>query len=206
VKPIHQLFWVALVALSISACASDAGSQANERVPGLPATELKPPRPALDSSRMGGYSSPDFNGQDPMFSEIDVELKYGPKRTPIIGDEITMAFVVQVKDPKWHLYSARKDGKIAYNPTVLELFPEECKGMELVGDMSEDRPIKEYEDKLLGGTIREMDNVKVTFSQRFKITGPEVTISGQFSGQYCNPGGACKFFKFPLEWNIKALK
>lgn len=148
--------------------------------------------------------APTFNGKDPNFKEATVKLAVSPAGPYKVGDIITLTFDAHVVEDGWHLYSARKDGNIAYNATELFIFDEESQGIKLSGSMSENRKPREREDEIMGGTIRDFAEHDVRFTQKLKVTGPKVKLVGEFVYQFCTDAGMCKFPKLPLEWAFSA--
>lgn len=146
--------------------------------------------------------APVFNGRDSRFSEVSVELGVNPASGYKDGDEVTLTFKARVEVDGWHLYSARRDGEIAYNPTELIVYEDETKGVSKVGDMVEDKVAKERMDDLLDGLVRDFSEKEVVFTQKVKVEGEAPVLVGELSFQYCNPEGACKFAKLPVEWAV----
>ena len=148
--------------------------------------------------------APVFEGKMKGYEEVEVSLSTNPVSGIKVCDFVTLNFKAHLLADGWHLYSARRDGKIAYNPTELILFEEECKGVRLCGNMKENKKPGEVFDDIMDGLIRDFKEHEVIFSQRVRITGPDVVLSGEFSGQYCTDAGMCKFMKLPIEWRFKA--
>lgn len=150
--------------------------------------------------------APKFNGKDPLYSEVEVAFDYSPKTNLKVGDIVTVQFKAKLLVDGWHLYSSRRDGNTAYQPTELAIFDDESKGIKLSGGMTENRKAQEREDELMGGLIRDFKEHDVTFTQKLKITGKDVVLVGEFAGQYCTEAGMCKFMKAPLEWKFTAAE
>ena len=98
--------------------------------------------------------APKFQGKDPNTNEADFALVTAIPKELCIGDVVTFTFKGKVNIEGWHLYSARQDGNIAYNPTMLEIFADESKGIKLKGKMSENHKAEEVNDEIMGGFIR----------------------------------------------------
>ena len=158
-------------------------------------------------SHLGLAQAPTFQSRVKDYNELEVLMDYAPKSGWKVGDVVTFQFKARILDHAWHAYSCRQDGKIAYQPTEMFLFADECKGVKLSGKMTENLKPHEREDKIMEGLIRDFKEHEVTFTQKVKITGKEVVLSGEFSIQYCTMGdmGQCKVFKSPLEWRFTAL-
>jgi thiol:disulfide interchange protein len=147
---------------------------------------------------------PTFNGKDKFTTEAEFALVTAVPKELCVGDVVTFTFKGKINTGGWHLYSSRTDGNIAYNPTMLEIFMDESKGIKLKGAMTENHKADEVDDKLMGGFIRSFHEKQVDFTQKLEITGPDVVLVGQFSSQTCTEEGMCKFLKLPIEWRIKA--
>jgi thioredoxin-related protein len=147
---------------------------------------------------------PTFSGKDKFTTEAEFALVTAVPKELCVGDVVTFIFKGKINTDGWHLYSSRTDGNIAYNPTMLEIFMDESKGIKLKGAMSENHKADEVDDKLMGGYIRSFHEKQVDFTQKLEITGPDVVLVGQFSSQTCTEEGMCKFLKLPIEWRIKA--
>ena len=120
---------------------------------------------SLDSWSQG----PVFNGKDPNASEVEVSMTFSKYPKDIcVGDEVTICFTGKVVTPGWHLYSSRTDGNISYKPTEFFIFQEDSKGAELSGKMTENKKPREYEDELMGGTIRDFKEKEVTWCQKVR--------------------------------------
>ncbi len=145
-----------------------------------------------------------FNGKDPKVPQAEFSLVISKTKDICVGDVITLTFKGKSNMDGWHLYSSRADGKTAYNPTMLDVFKEESKGMKLKGKMTENHKPIEIEDELMGGTIREFHEKQVDFSQRIEITGPDVVIVGKFEAQTCKDNEGCFFLKPDFKWSFKA--
>lgn len=124
-----------------------------------------------------------------------------------VGDVVTLRFKTKVVESGWHLYSSsQKNGddgsEIAYRPTQYFPFDDKTKGIKLVGVMAENvKPKSEYDD-LMEGTIRKFkESDEVTFSQKFKITEENFTLSGEFVYQICQDDGMCKFPNAIIDWS-----
>lgn len=185
------LFLAGLLAMGLSACtpAAEPASTTTD----TPATAAPAPTPA------GG---PVFDGPNQMFTEIDVRFSVSPTSGWKVGDVVTLTFATEVMEEGWHLYSALDEGDMAYNPTQLVVFPDETKGFELVGKMTENAKPVERQDAALGGLVREFKEKQVTFTQQAKITDPQAVLASEFHIQYCRDG-MCKFAKLPLEWTLQ---
>ena len=151
---------------------------------------------------------PNFNGKDANTPEAEFSMTVSKSAENIcVGDEVTVTFTGKINTKGWHLYSARQDGNISYNPTELFLFDDESKGGGLSGKMTENKKPHSYEDELMGGTIREFKEQEIKFTQKIKITDPDVNLSGEFSAQTCctpEMGGMCKFLKLDWSWKFTA--
>lgn len=145
--------------------------------------------------------APDFTGKDPNTTEGTFKLQFSKTSGYCIDDVFTAHFTGEVQDG-WHLYSARKDGEIMYNPTELVIFEDESAGIALVGKMTENKTPREYEDTLMGGTIRDFKEHKVKFSQKMKFTERNVNVVGELAAQICTDAGICKFLRLPFEWKL----
>lgn len=157
----------------------------------------------------GAWSQgPVFTGKDANASEVEVSMTFSKYPKDIcVGDEVTLCFTAKVVEPGWHLYSSRTDGNISYKATEFFIFKEDSKGASLSGKMTENKKPKEYEDELMGGTIREFKEHEVTYCQKIKITEENVDIEAEFAFQFCvapEKGGMCKFLNLPFEWEFKA--
>lgn len=163
---------------------------------------------ALSSLTGVAQDVPAFEGQDPNTPEASFTMtvsKYA--RDLCVGDEVTVCFTGKINSPGWHLYSSRADGEISYNPTELYLYEDESKGAALSGKMTENKKPREYEDELMGGTIRDFKEKEVKFCQKIKITEVNVDLVGELSAQTCvdpDQGGMCKFLKLPFSWKFTA--
>lgn len=147
---------------------------------------------------------PKFQGKDPNTNEAEFALVTAIPKELCVGDVVTFTFKGKVNIEGWHLYSSRQDGNIAYNPTMLEIFEDESKGIKLKGKMSENHKAEEVNDEIMGGFIRSFHEKQVDFTQKLEITGPEVVLVGQLSAQTCTEEGMCKFLKLPIEWKVTA--
>lgn len=147
---------------------------------------------------------PKFEGKDKFTTEAEFSLLASIPKDLCVGDAVTFTFKGKINTEGWHLYSSRADGNIAYNPTALEIFEDESKGIRLKGRMSENHKPDEVEDDIMGGWIRSFHEKQVDFTQKLEITGPEVVLVGQLSAQTCTEEGMCKFLKLPIEWTVKA--
>lgn len=147
---------------------------------------------------------PKFQGKDPNTNEAEFALVTAIPKELCVGDVVTFTFKGKVNIEGWHLYSSRQDGNIAYNPTMLEIFEDESKGIKLKGKMSENHKAEEVNDEIMGGFIRSFHEKQVDFTQKLEITGPEVVLVGQLSAQTCTSEGMCKFLKLPIEWKVSA--
>jgi thiol:disulfide interchange protein len=148
--------------------------------------------------------APKFAGKDANTPESEFSLATSIPKELCVGDVVTFRFKGKVNVDGWHLYSSRDDGNIAYNPTALEIFAEESKGIKLKGKMTENHKAQEVEDELMGGFIRSFHEKQVEFTQKLEITGPEVVLEGQLSAQTCTDAGMCKFLKLGIEWRATA--
>ena len=124
-----------------------------------------------------------------------------------VGDVFTISFKGHVKQPGWHLYSTQPaPNGMGYNPTRFEFIAEESKGIKISGQMSENpRPVSLWDD-LMRDSLRYFREHDVTFDQKFKITGSEVKLIGEFSYQICvdpEGGGQCRFLALPFEYSFK---
>lgn len=147
---------------------------------------------------------PTFEGKDKYTTEAEFALVAAIPKDLAVGSVVTFTFKGKINTDGWHLYSSRTDGNTAYNPTILELFDDECKGIKLKGKMTENHKPDEVEDELMGGTVRSFHEKQVDFTQKLEITGTEVVLVGQLSAQTCTEAGMCKFLKLPVEWRITA--
>lgn len=145
-----------------------------------------------------------FVGKDPKVPQAECVLVVSKSKDYHVGDVITLTFRLQSKMEGWHLYSSRADGNTAYNPTKLDIYMDESKGVKLKGPMTENATPKEYEDELLGGTIREFHEKEVIFTQKIEVTGPDVVVTGLFEAQTCKDMDGCLFLKLPFNWSFKA--
>jgi hypothetical protein len=178
---------VSLLGMGLCACSSDNSVQGTTPPP----TENAPQNPGL----------PVVDDRAGLYKEIDVDLQINPSSALKPGDEVTFTYKVAVLEDGWHLYSARTDGDIGYNPTELTLFADESKGFEKLGDMTENATATEWQDPDLG-LIRDFKEKEVTFTQKLKVTAEDAVLVGEFATQYCREG-MCKFAKFPVEWALK---
>lgn len=155
-----------------------------------------------------GQDVPKFEGSDPLTPEASFSMTVSKYAKDLcVGDVVTVCFTGKVHSPGWHLYSSSTEGNISYNATELYFYPEESKGAELSGKMTENKKPREYEDELMGGTIRDFKEKEVKFFQKIKITSEDVSIEGELSAQTCvdpDQGGMCKFLKLPFSWKFKA--
>jgi|GEM_PF-2640583 len=189
-KQVRLLFWFGCM-MVLQACSSE-GAQTTESKTTAESTTNQVLPDGLQ-----------FNGNDALYQEISVQLSVQPQGPWKVGQDVKLSFKTKaIAD--WHLYSARKDGKIAYNPTEVVLFEEDCRGVRLSGDMAEDKVAQERQDPTLGGLVRDFKDGEVTFSQSLTITDAACKLSGEFAGQVCTDAGVCKFFKFPIEWKFEA--
>jgi thiol:disulfide interchange protein len=147
---------------------------------------------------------PQYAGKDPQCTEAEFPLVTAVPKELCVGDEVTFTFKGKILVDGWHLYSARKDGNIAYNPTELEIFEDESKGIKHKGNMAENHKADEVDDEIMGGWIRSFHEKQVDFTQKLEITGPDVVLVGQLSAQVCTDAGLCKFLKLPIKWQVKA--
>lgn len=145
-----------------------------------------------------------FTGKDPLTTEAEFSLTLSKTSDFCVGDVIKACFKGHINTDGWHLYSSRDDGNISYNPTMLEVFPEESSGIELSGKMTEDKKPREKEDELMGGTIRDFAEHEVTFCQDLKITATNVNLVSELAAQTCTDAGMCKFLRLPFEWKFTA--
>jgi thiol:disulfide interchange protein DsbD len=122
-----------------------------------------------------------------------------------VGDVVTLNFTGK-PEANWHLYSSRKDGEIAYNPTELFLFADEgSKGIALSGGMKENKAAHEEEDELMGGIVRHWENgEEVVFSQNVKITGTDINAIGELAFQCCMSDGQCIRGQGKFTWKTTA--
>jgi hypothetical protein len=185
-------FFAALMGLGLTAC-----TPAAEPAQGAPADSAATSAPA--PAPAGG---PVFEGPSQLFKEIDVRFTVSPASGWQVGDVVTLTFAAEVMEEGWHLYSALDEGDMAYNPTQLVVFPDETKGFELVGKMTESAKPIERHDPTLGGLVREFKEKQVTFTQQVKLTAPQAVLASEFHIQYCRDG-MCKFAKLPLEWTLQ---
>lgn len=147
---------------------------------------------------------PTFDGKDKFTTEAEFALVTAVPKELCVGDVVTFTFKGKINTDGWHLYSARTDGNIAYNPTMLEIFMDESKGIKLKGAMTENHKADEVDDEIMMGLVRSFHEKQVDFTQKLEITGPDVVLVGQLSAQTCTSDGMCKFLKLPIEWRIKA--
>jgi cytochrome c biogenesis protein CcdA/thioredoxin-related protein len=149
-------------------------------------------------------TGPVFSGKDPDAPHAEFPLVVSKTKDICVGDVITLTFRGKILTDGWHLYSSRDDGNIAYNPTMLDLFTDESKGVKLKGKMTENHKPNEVDDEIMGGIVRDFHEKQVDFSQRIEITGPNVVLKGVFSVQFCDPAGMCMFPKIPISWVFTA--
>lgn len=147
---------------------------------------------------------PEFSGKDPLTNEAEFSLSLSKSKGICVGDVITLTFKGKINVEGWHLYSARTDGEISYNPTMLDVFDDESKGAKKKGKMSENKKPDEREDDILGGIIRDFHEKEVIFTQKIEITSKDVHIVAELSAQTCTSEGMCKFLKLPFEWKFTA--
>lgn len=151
---------------------------------------------------------PKFSGSEPNAPEVTFSMTLDKYAKDLkVGDVVTVCFKGSIQADGWHLYSSNASGNISYNPTELAFFDDETKGAELKGSMTENKKPHEYEDELMGGTIRDFKEREVTFCQKIKITAADVDIVGELAAQICvdpDKGGMCKFLNLPFTWKFKA--
>ena len=159
------------------------------------------------SGSLFGQDVPSFQGADPRTPEAAFTVTTSHYAKDLkVGDEVTLCFKGKILVDGWHLYSARADGDIGYKATSLFFFEEDTKGAELVGNMSENKKPREYDDEIMG-LIRDFKEKEVTFCQKIKITSTDVSIEGELSAQTCvdpEKGGMCKFLQLPFTWKFTA--
>lgn len=146
---------------------------------------------------------PDFTGKDPLTDEAEFSMTISKSSDFCVGDVVKVCFKGKINTDGWHLYSARDDGNISYNPTMLDVFLDESKGIKLKGKMTENKTPREKEDELMGGLIRDFKEHEVTFCQNLEITAENVEVIAELSAQTCTDAGMCKFLKLPFEWRPK---
>lgn len=161
--------------------------------------------PAEVSTPTTGNSGPQLDYSTSLETEWTVELsqKEGYK----VGDNFTIHFQAKVIDPNWHIYSSIPSEEMAYTPTEFALFEDEAADIEKVGGMTENVAPKEEFDEIMEGTVRYFTEKEVTFSQEFKISGPNPVISGEVFGQICldpEAGGQCKPLRLPFSYQFSA--
>lgn len=140
-------------------------------------------------------------GPTSLYKEVGIDFQFTPGSGNKTGSEVTFTCKVTVLEDGWHLYSARTDGDIGYNPTELTLFADESKGIELSGTMAENATAIDHQDPQLG-LVREFKEKEVIFTQQLKLSADDAVLSGEFAIQYCRDG-MCKFGKFPVAWAAK---
>ena len=151
---------------------------------------------------------PKFEGTNPNAPEVAFSMtidKYAKDLS--VGDVVTVCFKGTILVDGWHLYSSSKKGNISYNATELLFFEEDSKGAVVSGNMTENKKPHEYEDELMGGTIRDFKEKEVTFCQKIKITDKDVDVEGELAAQICvapEKGGMCKFLNLPFTWKFTA--
>ena len=153
---------------------------------------------------VNAQNAPSFSGKDPLTNEAEISLSLSKTKDICVGDVITLNFKGKVNIEGWHLYSAREDGEISYNATMLDIFADESKGAKKKGKMTENKKADEFEDELLGGLIRQFHEKEVIFSQKIEITSKDVNLVAELSAQTCTSEGMCKFLKLPFEWTFTA--
>jgi Disulphide bond corrector protein DsbC len=181
---ISAFLLVGLLALSACGPASTSTTTAPQGDSPAPNTGIAP---------AGGPAS--------LYKEVGIDFQFTPGSGNKVGSEVTFTCKVTVLEDGWHLYSARTDGDIGYNPTELILFADESKGIELLGTMAENATAIDHQDPQLG-LVREFKEKEVTFTQQLKLTADGATLGGEFAVQYCRDG-MCKFGKFPVAWAAK---
>ena len=108
-----------------------------------------------------------------------VHWKYSTKK--ISNCEYDLVFSATIDEP-WHVYAIAKPEKGAPNPTVISL--DKSSNFELVGEMKESTPIKEF-DVIFKVNIAYHKNT-ATFTQRIKIlTENSFKITGKQDFQAC---------------------
>ena len=153
-----------------------------------------------DSLPQNSVAAP-LGGPTSLYKEVGIDFQFTPGSGHKAGTEVTFTCKATVLEDGWHLYSARTDGDIGYNPTELTLFADESKGLEKLGDMTESATAVDHQDPQLG-LVRDFKEKEVTFTQKLKLTADDAVLSGEFAIQYCRDG-MCKFGKFPVAWAAK---
>jgi thiol:disulfide interchange protein DsbD len=118
--------------------------------------------------------------------------------TPKVGETFQLVFKVQV-DPAWHIYSANG----TYTPTEWEF--DKGVPVERAGKAEEPKP--KHHREVIGDSVVEYDyhEGEIAFRVPVRLTGGAkpgpLRITGQMTGQECDPNG-CIPFKYPFAIEI----
>lgn len=119
---------------------------------------------------------------------------------PKVGDTLELSFQASIK-PGYHIYSSIPPKKDANMPT--ELVIEKISGLTALGKLSETGKSHSEYDEVFETDVRWFDK-KVTFVQKFKITKPEILLSGFLDFQVCDTM-TCVPGKKEISYTLKAL-
>ena len=114
-------------------------------------------------------------------------------------DQAILKFTATIEDG-WHVYATKLESDMGPIPT--EFLFENLEGAELVGEINEPTPHKEYDPNF------EMElswfEKEVTLSQKVKLTSPMATITGELTYMTCDESKCLPPEYIPFEFNIEA--
>jgi thiol:disulfide interchange protein DsbD len=134
------------------------------------------------------------------FSQLQEPVKWSFKANRINDTIAELQFTAKI-DPTWHLYSQQvpADGP---RPTIFTI--DKAKGFQLVGKVSEPKPLEEYD------AVFEMNvnyfAMQATFTQKVKIqSNSPVKITGEVEFQACD-NKSCIFDSKPFSFDLAGSK
>ncbi len=109
--------------------------------------------------------------------------------------EYTLTFKATA-DPHWHFYSQYTEGTMP-----MAFYFDDIEGYKRLGDVLESPKPKEEYDETLGGLTKYWDKT-ATFTQKIKLSSPEVNVHGAIEFQACIDG-ACTMLTYNFKFDIK---
>lgn len=125
-------------------------------------------------------------GKSAKAGAVRIEVSLVPENASV-GDEVTLSLATTVED-EWHIFALDQDPEMAGIPTLIELT--QSAGLQPVDAAFQASAAPQTETPLDGITQR-VHYGNITWSRKFKVTDPSVSVAGSIQFQICREG-ICK--------------
>ncbi len=137
------------------------------------------------------------------FAQIHNPVTWSYDSKQVSADEFELLFSAEIEE-HWHIYSTTLSGDEGPLPT--EFIFEKSNEFELLGDVVEPKPIKEFDNNFQMELLF-FDN-SVTFKQKIKLKEPKAQVNGELTFMVCDDSKCLPpdYLEFSFDLEKKAVK